>query len=95
MTPSKKYTIVFSICFAFLILTASSAQSSKKKSDSPAYMSNNSRSSVQSSARKTADPFGFLKGSDQHKKNKNCGCPGTKQGERQRRKERRSHQKRK
>lgn len=96
MNTGKLYTLAFGLCIALLGMTSAQAQSAKKKAaDTPAYMNNNSRASAQSSARKTADPFGFLKGSDQHKKNKDCGCPGTKKGERQRRKEFRSHRKRK
>jgi len=59
------------------------------------HMDDDSRTSARTASRKTSDPFGFVRGGDQHKKNKDCGCPGTKKGERQRRKEFRSHRKRK
>ncbi|MCU0355524.1 MAG: hypothetical protein MUD08_17560 [Cytophagales bacterium] len=69
---------------------------SKKKQTGPALatLDDDSRNSARTASRKTADPFGFLGGGKQ-KKNKDCGCPGTKKGERQRRKEYRSHRKRK
>ena len=73
---------------------ASSRNKKKQTGSGLAALDDDSRNSARTASRKTADPFGFLDGGKQ-KKNKDCGCPGTKKGERQRRKEYRSHRKRK
>lgn len=93
MTPTR---FAAPALYALLALNLAMAQPSKKK-PSGAHTLDNSRTAAMASARQSSasDPFGFLKGSDQHKKNKDCGCPGTKKGERQRKKEYRSHRKRK
>lgn len=92
----RNYTWLALIAITLVTGTVSS-QTTKKKTSGSAHTQDNSRAVAMSEARKTPDPFGFLKGNDngQHKKNKDCACPGTKKGERQRRKEMRNHRKRK
>ncbi len=95
MKANRHTVIVF--C-ALLALGLATAQPSKKKlSAGGAHTLDNSRTAAMASARQSSasDPFGFLKGSDQHGKSKDCGCPGTKKGQRQRKKEYRNHRKRK
>jgi|GEM_PF-3976792 len=93
----KQYTYIFLLVMLFLgsYVQAQAGRKKKKSGSDFAITQENSRSVANTASRKTADPFGFLKGGDQHRKNKNCGCPGTKKGERQRRKEFRSHRNRK
>ncbi len=93
----RNYIGIALIAMAFVSGTSSAQSKSNKKNKSTnAYMQDNARTVAIADARKTPDPFGFMKSNDNgHKKNKDCGCPGTKKGERQRRKEMRSHRKRK
>ncbi|MDJ1502934.1 hypothetical protein [Xanthocytophaga agilis] len=91
----KKYTRIVLLGLVLLAIPFSAHSQRKKKSkDNAAYMEADARAAATAS-RKPPDPFGFLKSNDQHKKNKDCGCPGTKKGERQRRKEFKAHRKRK
>lgn len=92
---AKKHTITVLLALLALSLAVAQASGKKKTPDGALVTRDNSRATAMASSRKASDPFGFMKGSDQHKKNKDCGCPGTKKGERQRKKEYRSHRKRK
>ncbi len=93
----QRYTWMLFLSLLLISVPVAAQSSKKKKSTTPtsAHTQDDSRTVAMASARKTPDPFGFLKGGDQHKKNKDCACPGTKKGERQRRKEMRNHRKRK
>lgn len=92
----KLHTFSWILVLGILLWTApASAQRSKpkKSKSSSAHTQDDSRAAAIASARNAPDPFGFFKSGDQHKKNKDCACPGTKKGERQRRKEMRNHRK--